>query len=111
MGTFTAGGFKASISDGELSIEQEGRTKKFVDGEVEHVTFSGEYAQKGEQKILYITERCVFELTPDGVELIEVAPGVDVQKDVIDLMGFTPIVTDRLKKMDSKIFKDALMGL
>lgn len=111
VGTFTAGGFKASVSDGELVIEQEGRTRKFVDGDVEHVTFSGEYAQKGEQKILYITERCVFELTPDGVELIEVAPGVDYQKDVIDLMGFAPIVTDRLKKMDSKIFKAALMGL
>ena len=111
VGTFTAGGFKSTVNDGKLSIDQEGRTQKFVDGQVEHVTFSGEYAQKGEQRILYITERCVFELTSEGLELTEVAPGVDVQTDVIDLMGFTPIVTDRLATMDQRIFKDALMGL
>lgn len=111
VGTFTAGGFKATVNNGELAIEQEGRTKKFVAGEVEHVTFSGEYARKGDQKILYITERCVFELTPEGVELIEVAPGVDYQRDVIDLMGFKPLVTDRLSTMDSRIFQDGLMGL
>ena len=111
VGTFTAGGFKASVSDGKLSIDQEGRAQKFVEGEVEHVTFSGVYAQKGGQKILYITERCVFELTPEGLELTEVAPGVDYQTDVIDLMGFTPLVTDRLATMDTKIFHDAPMGL
>lgn len=111
LGTFTAGGFKASISDGNLCIEQEGRAQKFVSETVEHVTFSGEYAQKGKQKILYITERCVFELTPEGLELIEVAPGVDYQKDVIDLMGFKPIVSTRFTSMDQKIFLNGPMGL
>ena len=111
LGTFTAGGFKSSVSDDGLCIEQEGKTQKFVSGTVEHVTFSGEYAQKGGQKILYITERCVLELTPDGLELIEVAPGVDYQKDVIDLMGFEPIVSKRFTQMEQKIFKGECMGL
>ena len=111
LGTFTAGGFKSSVRDASLCIEQEGRARKFVSGTVEHVTFSGEYAQKGGQKILYITERCVFELTPDGLELIEVAPGVDYQKDVIELMGFEPIVSKRFTHMEPRIFVHECMGL
>ena len=75
------------------------------------MTFSGEYAQKGGQKILYITESCVFELTPDGLELIEVAPGVNYQKDVIELMGFEPIVSKRFTHMEPRIFVHECMGL
>lgn len=111
VGTFTAGGLKTSIHEGNLTILQEGKAKKFVSGTVEHVTFSGEYGRKSGQRILYITERCVFELTPQGLELIEVAPGIDYQREVIGLMGFQPILSTRLKEMEPKIFKEACMGL
>ena len=63
------------------------------------------------QKVLYITERAVFELTPGGLELIEVAPGVDLEKDILSLMDFKPIISPNLKMMDERIFKDEVMGL
>lgn len=108
-GTFTAGGLKVSVAEGKLKIDQEGKSKKLI-SEVEQVTFSGAYAQEKGQPVLYITERAVFQLTPEGVELIEIAPGVDLQKDVLDQMDFKPIVKD-VKTMDGRIFRDALMGL
>lgn len=108
-GTFTAGGLKESVKDGKLVIEAEGKSKKFLK-EVEQITFSGEYANEVGQKILYVTERAVFQLTKEGVELIEIAPGVDQQKDVLDQMDFKPIIKD-VKEMDPRIFKDELMGL
>lgn len=108
-GTFTAGGLKISVAEGKLKIDQEGKSKKLI-SEVEQVTFSGAYAQEKGQPVLYITERAVFQLTPEGVELIEIAPGVDLQKDVLDQMDFKPIVKD-VKIMDGRIFRDALMGL
>lgn len=108
-GTFTAGGLKISVTDGKLNIDQEGKSKKLI-SEVEQVTFSGAYAQEKGQPVLYITERAVFKLTPEGVELIEIAPGIDLQKDVLDQMEFKPIVKD-VKTMDQRIFQDALMGL
>ena len=108
-GTFTAGGLKISVAEGKLKIDQEGKSKKLI-SEVEQVTFSGAYAQEKGQPVLYITERAVFQLTPEGVELIEIAPGVDLQKDVLDQMDFKPIVKD-VKTMDGRIFRDALMGL
>jgi len=108
-GTFTAGGLKERIEDGKLIIDQEGRNKKFVN-EVMQVSFSAKQAIADGVKVLYITERAVFELTPEGVELIEVAPGVDLQKDILDLMDFEPIMKD-VKPMDAKLFDPALMGL
>ena len=108
-GTFTAGGLKISVADGKLSIDQEGKSKKLI-GEVEQVTFSGAYAQEKGQPVLYITERAVFKLTSEGVELIEIAPGVDLQKDILDQMEFKPIMKD-VKTMDQRIFRDDLMGL
>ncbi len=108
-GTFTAGGLKIGVADSKLQILQEGRDKKFLK-QVEQVTFSGEYAVEKGQPVLYITERAVFELTPEGMELKEIAPGVDLQKDVLDLMDFTPIVRD-VKTMDSRIFQEGPMGL
>lgn len=108
-GTFTAGGLKISVTDGKLNIDQEGKSKKLI-SEVEQVTFSGAYAQEKGQPVLYITERAVFKLTPEGVELIEIAPGIDLQKDVLDQMEFKPIVKD-VKTMDQRIFRDDLMGL
>ncbi|KGM95785.1 CoA-transferase [Clostridium novyi A str. 4552] len=109
-GTFTAGGLKVDIDNGKLVILQEGKAKKFVD-QVEQITFSGEYAMETGQKVMYITERAVFELREEGMVLTEIAPGVDLQKDVLDQMGFKPIVPEDLKLMDERIFKDELMGL
>jgi propionate CoA-transferase len=109
-GTFIAGGLKIAVENGKLIIEEEGKIKKFID-KVEQITFSGEYAAEIEQDVLYITERAVFRLGKDGMVLSEVAPGVDVQKDILDLMDFSPIVPDDLKLMDSRIFEHEPMGL
>ena len=108
-GTFTAGGFKSHVEDGKLVIDNEGKVVKLLD-EVEQVTFSGDYALSTEQDVTYITERAVFKLTSEGVELTEVAPGIDVEKDVLAHMDFKPIVKD-VKEMDKDIFNDGLMGL
>ena len=108
-GTFTAGGLKEEFTDGKLEILQEGRGKKLVK-QVEQVTFSGEYAREKGQKVYYVTERAVFELTEKGVTLIEIAPGVDLQKDVLDQMDFVPVMGE-IKQMDSRLFGQAKMGL
>jgi propionate CoA-transferase len=109
-GTFTAGGLDVKVEGGKLTIVKEGRSKKFLD-HVEQITFSGEYAQKVEQPVLYITERAVFELTDKGMVLMEVAPGVDMEKDILALMDFKPIISPNLKTMDERIFKAEPMGL
>ena len=96
--------------DGKLVIVQEGAKKKFVN-QVEHITFSGKYAVQVKQPVLYITERAVFELRPEGVTLIEIAPGIDLQTQVLDQMEFMPKIAEDLKLMDERIFKDELMGL
>jgi propionate CoA-transferase len=108
-GTFTAGGLEVGFADGQLQIIKEGRTKKFVQ-EVEHRTYSGKYATQRGQPVLYVTERCVFRLTPEGLELIEVAPGIDIEKDVLALMDFKPIVK-KPRLMDARLFLPAPMGL
>ena len=77
---------------------------------MEQVTFAGRYAIKHNQPVLYITERAVFALTPEGVALKEVAPGVDIQRDILDQMEFTPVITD-VTTMDSRIFREERMGL
>ena len=109
VGTFTTGGLKVEVKDGKLVILSEGKVKKLVK-EVEHRTFSGEQAVKKDLPVLYITERCVFKLTKEGMELIEVAPGVDVEKDILAYMDFKPIVKNP-KLMDARIFTDKPMGL
>ena len=108
-GTFTTGKLKEEIKDGKLTIIQEGSVRKFVPS-VDHITFSGDYARKQGQHVYYITERAVFEMKEDGIHLTEIAPGIDLQKDVLDQMGFTPIMKD-VKVMPEFIFKDELMGL
>ncbi len=108
-GTFTAAGLKVRICDGKLNIEQEGKVKKFVDS-VEHITFSGAQALKNKQKVLYVTERAVFALTEDGMELIEIAPGIDIEKDILAHMDFKPIIKQP-KLMDERIFCDEIMNL
>ncbi len=109
-GTFTAGGLKVKVCDGKLNIVSEGRAKKFLD-HVEQITFSGAYAQKVKQPVLYITERAVFKLTEKGLMLTEIAPGVDLEKDVLAHMDFKPLIAENLKLMDARIFADAPMGL
>ncbi len=110
VGTFTAAGFTASVEKGKLSIEQEGKVNKFLD-QVEHVTFSGRYAQMKNQPVLYVTERCVFSLTQEGMELVEIAPGVELEKDILPLMDFRPIIKDTPRLMDERIFRPEPMGL
>jgi propionate CoA-transferase len=110
VGTFTAGGLKVSVHDGVLSIDQEGRVKKFVQ-QVEHVTFSGTYAVSKHQPVLYVTERCVFRLTEAGMELVEVAPGVDIEKDILPQMAFEPVINAAPAFMDARIFCPEPMGL
>src|SRR4029077_2766354 len=91
LGTFTAGDLEVAVVDGKLLIERDGKAKKFVN-EVEHCTFSGSFAALNGKDVLYITERCVFRLTKQGLELIEVAPGIDIKHDILDKMAFEPIV-------------------
>ena len=109
-GTFTAGGLEVEVAGGRLNILQEGRHRKFVEG-VEHVTFSGEYAAEKGQRVLYVTERAVFELRDGALALIEAAPGVDVDSQVLAQMDFTPSVAPELTEMDPRIFHEAPMGL
>lgn len=111
VGSFTASGLKIEIEHGRLRVVQEGIARKFVPGEVEHITFSGDYAMKRGQKVLYVTERCVFQLTSRGVELIEIAPGIDLQRDILDMMGFKPIIHLDYKLMDERIFRSEPMRI
>lgn len=109
-GTFTAGGLNLNIHDKKLVIEKEGEIKKFIN-KVEQITFNGKYASELEQKVLYITERAVLELRKEGLVLTEIAPGMDLQKDILDNMDFKPIIAKDLKLMDERIFDHGLMGL
>ncbi len=109
VGTFTASGLVISIKDGRIVVDREGTARKCVRA-VGHVTFSGPYAAERGQDVLYVTERCVFRLTEKGPELIEVAPGVDMDRDILDLMAFEPIV-NRPTIMDRRIFLPKPMEL
>lgn len=109
-GTFMAGGLKVTVADGKLTILQEGKAKKFLQ-HVEQITFSGQYAQQIKQPVLYITERAVFELRAEGMVLTEIAPGIDLEKDILALMDFMPIVSPTLKIMEERIFHNQVMGL
>ena len=109
-GNFTTDGTKLEIQDGKLVILNEGKIKKFVSC-VEQITFSGEYARDASQPVLYITERAVFEMRKEGLTLTEIAPGIDLEKDILRLMDFKPIIAKDLKLMDERIFKPEKMGL
>ncbi|MDO9620184.1 MAG: acyl CoA:acetate/3-ketoacid CoA transferase [Pseudomonas sp.] len=109
LGTFSAGPQYIRIENGLLRIIKDGELRKFV-AEVEHRTFAGHQAAERGQPVLYVTERCVLRLTLDGLELIEVAPGVDIQRDILDRMDFTPIVRAP-QLMDARLFLPAAMGL
>ena len=98
------------ITDNGLNIKHPGKFNKFINN-VEQVTFSSEYALENNQEVLYVTERALFELTPKGLLLKEIAPGVDLQKDILDKMDFTPLISESLKEYDEDIFKDVKMRL
>lgn len=109
-GSFTAGGLEVRVRDGRLEIVQEGKHRKFVP-EVEHLTFSGFYAGQQGQRVLYVTERAVFELRDGGLVLTEIAPGVELESQVLAQMDFVPAVSPDLREMDPRIFAEGLMGL
>lgn len=108
-GTFTSGGAQMSVEGGTLNIQSEGHIRKFVK-QVEQVTFAGPRAARMQQPVLYVTERCVFQLTRDGLELMEIAPGIDLQSDILALMDFEPVMTD-VVSMDERIFTAGPMNL
>ncbi|MBW7964824.1 acyl CoA:acetate/3-ketoacid CoA transferase [Bradyrhizobium sp. BR 10261] len=110
VGTFAAGRQRIAVNDGKLAIVEEAKSRKFVD-KVEHVTFSGRFAAARGQPVLYVTERCVFALRPDGLELTEVAPGIDIDRDILRLMDFKPLIPREPSPMDARIFRDGPMDL
>ncbi len=110
VGTFGAGRLRLALSDGRLAIVEEASARKFVEA-VEHVTFSGPVAAARGQTVLYVTERCVFALKPEGLELVEVAPGIDIERQILSLMDFKPLIPRDPVPMDGRIFRDQAMGL
>lgn len=109
-GSFTAGESDISVNNGQLDIKSDGRVKKFIN-KVQQITFSADTARKNNKLVLYITERAVFKLSQDTIELIEIAPGVDLEKDIFARMDFVPLISPSLKMMDASIFNENTMGL
>lgn len=111
MCSFTASGLKTKVTEcGDVKIITEGRNKKFKE-KINHITFSADFAKNNDQNVLYITERAVFKLTDSGLELIEIAPGIDIERDILSQMEFKPMIVDNVKVMDKRIFKVEPMGL
>jgi propionate CoA-transferase len=110
-GTFTAGGLAIGWPGGRTEIKKDGAEKKFVRA-VEQITYSGPLAAKNGQRALYVTERAVFTRNAAGrLELIEIAPGVDLARDIVAQMQFAPDISPSLKEMDARIFRPDPMGL
>ncbi|WP_219469167.1 acyl CoA:acetate/3-ketoacid CoA transferase [Nonomuraea rhizosphaerae] len=110
VGTFTAGKEQRLRLGQELVVERDGAARKFV-GAVEQVSFSAAHARRRGRPVTYVTERAVFELAGDGLVLTEIAPGVDLDRDVIGRMAFTPRISPELRAMDARLFGPAPMGL
>ena len=110
VGTFLAGRSKSEVDGGRLRIDRDDGVAKFV-ARVEHRTFSGSQAVKRGQEVLYVTERCVFRLTSQGLELIEIAPGADLQADILDRMECVPAIREPLTRMDARLFRPEPLGL
>lgn len=110
IGSFTGGKTEIASGDGKLNIVTDGKYIKFVD-RVEQVSFSGKLGVENNQRVLYITERAVFQLTPGGVMLTEIAPGIDLERDILSKMAFRPLIAQDLKEMDRRIFLTEKMGL
>nr|WP_320131624.1 acyl CoA:acetate/3-ketoacid CoA transferase [uncultured Holophaga sp.] len=109
-GSFTAGGLKVEARNGRLVILQEGKSTKFC-REVEQITFSGRYAAQIHQPVLYVTERAVFSLEQGELTLVEIAPGVDLEKDILAHMAFRPRIARELRLMPAELFNPAWGGL
>jgi propionate CoA-transferase len=109
-GYFTAGKKDIEITDGKLNIVSDGTVAKFVP-EIAQISFSGEMARRRRQEVLYITERCVIELTEDGLTVIEIAPGVDLERDVLGRSGVPLLVSPNLQLMSPALFRPEPMGL
>ncbi|MCI8477904.1 MAG: hypothetical protein HFE97_06085 [Oscillospiraceae bacterium] len=109
-GTLTTKELKEHVEAGKLVIDQEGKIRKFVTG-LPQITFNAKYALKNGCKVVYVTERAVFELTEEGILLTEYAPGLDLQRDILDQMEFKPLISHQLKEMDARIFQPEPMGL
>ncbi|MEE9195807.1 MAG: acyl CoA:acetate/3-ketoacid CoA transferase, partial [Alphaproteobacteria bacterium] len=109
-GTLTAGGLTADIADGALNIEREGSIRKFVP-RVNQISYNARLGQERGQNTMFITERAVLKMTPDGITVTELAPGVRLQEDVLDRMDFEPRVSPDLGQMDPRIFREGPMGL
>ncbi len=110
IGTFTAGKQQVEIEGEGVRVVTQGPQKKFRQ-EVEAITFSGAQAMKKGQEVLYITERGVFRLMPEGITLVEIARGVDLQRDILDQMEFQPVVPEDIPFMDARLFQEGPMGL
>ncbi len=110
VGTFNAGHLRMAVEGGELRILEDGTVAKFV-CEVEHRTFSGSEAVRRGQRVLYVTERCVFRLCAEGLELIEIAPGIDLQRDILDRMDFAPLIKATPALMEAALFRPEPLGL
>lgn len=108
--TFTGAGLKASFSEEGLKIEEEGKIRKLVK-EVQQISYNGKIACERGQNMLYVTERAVFKLTEKGPMLVEIAKGVDLQKDILDQMEFEPLIAEQLSYTDTAIYKDGVFGL
>jgi propionate CoA-transferase len=100
---------EVAVFNGRLAVVKEGRARKFLN-DVEQVTFSGNYAVMRQQQVLFITGRCVFKLSQEGLELVEIAPGIDIEKDILDQMEFKPVIKEAPKLMDACIFLPEPMG-
>lgn len=109
-GTLTGGGLDIAVGDGTLAIRREGKFKKFVPA-VSQISFNGRLAREKGQDVTFVSERAVFKLENDGLVLIEIAPGVRLEEDVLDQMSFAPHVAPGLTLMDSKLFTEGPMGL
>ena len=109
-GTFTAGGLKIELADGKLGIASEGRVAESSSTRSSRSRSAGAYAAETGQPVYYVTERCVFQRTSEGIELIEIAPGIDPERDILPHMGFQPIMRDP-RPMNPLIFKPEPMGL
>jgi propionate CoA-transferase len=108
LGTFTSGGLDVKVGDGHIQILSEGQGRKLV-AQVQHLTYNGQYCLGRGQEVMFITERAVFRLTPEGLLLTEIAPGIDLQGDVLDRMDFRPQISPQLQQMSHAIFRDEPM--
>ncbi len=109
LGTFTSGNPQFAVEDGALRVAREGSHRKFVE-RVQQLTFSGRYALERRQTVFYVTERAVFRLTEAGLELVEIAPGAQLERDILQRMGFEPRIAPNLRLMDVRIFRPQMMG-